>query len=79
MLDIKNNYKNKYATQRCRKCNQEDETQDHVLSACEAIHTTEDTKVYAKDLFDNNREILQSMCSSLNQGLRDLETQMHTQ
>lgn len=34
MLDIKNNYKNKYTNNTCRLCKQQDETQEHIFERC---------------------------------------------
>ena len=98
MLDIKNNFKNKYATLHCRKCNEEIETQEHIFETCRGIHTTEETKIYTEDIFGDNTEKLQTeakkildimdklhetttdqMCSSLNEGLSELVTQLRTQ
>jgi hypothetical protein len=38
MLDVKNNYRNKYRDLVCRGCGKQDETQQHVLEECETIH-----------------------------------------
>ena len=40
MLDVKNNYKNKYRDNLCRKCGNSEETQEHILQECIEIHTT---------------------------------------
>ena len=39
MLEVKENYKNKYPDQKCRMCNVADETQEHILQTCPKIHT----------------------------------------
>ena len=38
MLHVKNNYKNAYKDLTCRACQKENETQEHVLATCPAIH-----------------------------------------
>ena len=45
MIDIKNNFRNKYNDLLCRVCNKADETQEHVLENCPVIHQTKDTKL----------------------------------
>ena len=47
MLDVKENYKNKYKDQKCRLCKESDETQEHVLQYCPKIH--QDTSLITRD------------------------------
>jgi len=52
MLDVKENFKNKYpGTQGCRMCNEEPETQKHILEDCKGVHADDTTKVTKEDLF----------------------------
>ena len=39
MLEIKNNYKNKYIDHKCRLCNTQEEDQMHVLETCTELAT----------------------------------------
>ena len=45
MLDVKNNYKNKYNDLKCRKCKTAEETQQHILQECPAIHTNNQLRI----------------------------------
>ncbi len=54
MLDVKNNFKGKYRDRKCRKCNCDNETQEHILQECRGIHTDEQTKVKTPDLFSED-------------------------
>ena len=51
MLDVKNNFRNKYNDILFSACGDVEETQTHVLEECRAIHTQEDTKVREQDIF----------------------------
>ena len=58
MIEVKNNFRNKYNDQSCRACGETVETQEHVLESCPAIHLTEDTKVRHQDLFQGTSDEL---------------------
>ena len=51
MIDVKNNFKNKYNDLFCRACRKDEETQTHVLEICPEIHKTDETKVRQRDVF----------------------------
>ena len=57
MLDVKNNFRGKYPNMKCRACNEEIETQEHVFTGCEKLHSDESTKIKLADLFDDNADI----------------------
>ena len=46
MLDVKNNFRNKYNNIICRACGVVEETltQSHILEECRVIHLQQDTK-----------------------------------
>ena len=54
MLQVKQNYKNKYKGMVCRGCGQEEETQNHILQECIQIHKDEHTKTTIQELFNNS-------------------------
>ena len=59
MIDVKNNFRNKYTNDTCRKCNQTQETQEHILESCPKIHPGQTLIVITRDdLLENNPEIL---------------------
>ena len=57
MLDVKGNYKNKYQDNRCRQCQKEEETQNHVLAECERTRETNNT-ITTQELFEEDPEKL---------------------
>ena len=69
MIDVKNNFRNKYADTSCRACGSEPETQEHVLETCQILHQTSDSKVSKNDIFaeDTNalRETAQKIIKTL--------------
>ena len=67
MLQVKQNYKNKYKDLVCRGCGQEEETQDHILQECIQIHEDEHTKTTINELFNNSlsTEELQKLAKKL--------------
>ena len=44
MIDVKNNYKNRYHDNICRHCKTEAETQEHILEKCSIIHENNRSK-----------------------------------
>ena len=54
MLDVKNNFRNKYKDTECRLCRVEKETQEHILMECSKLHQDESTKVNLDDIFSPN-------------------------
>ena len=74
MLDIKNNFKNKYKNNmKCRACNETIETQTHVLEECKAIHPNPLTKIRPEHYFGENTETLKSAASNIRRCLEVLE------
>jgi hypothetical protein len=65
MIDIKNNYRGKYANLKCRWCNEEKETQEHVLETCLGIHKDEESKVTLDKLFTDNLDELRQQAKRL--------------
>ena len=51
MIEVKNNFRNKYPDVICRACGEAEETQLHVLEEYQAIHQTEETKVSQPEIF----------------------------
>ena len=51
MLDCKNNFRGKYNNLICRRCGIEDETQEHILEKCQAIHPDDNTRIKSGDIF----------------------------
>ena len=51
MLDVKNNFRNKYPDVICRACGKETETQEHVLETCQTLHMNPSSKVSKSDVF----------------------------
>ena len=54
MLDVKNNFRGKYNDLKCRGCEDQPETQEHVLSECKTIHINPETIVTINDIFCEN-------------------------
>ena len=55
MLNIKSNYKNGNKDNlKCRMCEKEEETQEHVLEDCEKLIHTFDDKIYIEEIFSEN-------------------------
>jgi len=54
MLDIKNNFRNKYPSLKCRRCDAADETQEHVLETCKSLHPDPSHSVKKEEIFSNN-------------------------
>ena len=73
MLHVKNNYKNvcKYLT--CRACQKENETQEHVLATCPAIHNDTTNKIEKYELFSENPEDLKLIYQQLTTTMEKLE------
>ena len=52
MFKTKGNYKKMYTSQICRGCGNDEETQQHILQECKAIHNEEKTKVSVHEIFN---------------------------
>ena len=71
MIDVKNNYRNKYTNTQCRKCNQTTETQKLILEECQEVHTRDETKV-TRNTFKNNPEKLKTTAQKIRHILKTL-------
>ena len=60
MLDVKNNNRGKYNDIKCRKCDAETETQEHILQECPGIHKDDSTKVTTNDIFQDEHTKLRT-------------------
>ena len=54
MLDVKNNFRNKYKDVICRFCAIDIETQEHVLEKCIDIHVDDTTQISKEELFSDD-------------------------
>ena len=73
MLQVKNNYKNAHKNLTCRACKNENETQEHVLTACPVIHNNPNNKIEKYELFSENPEDLKLTYQKLATIMRKLE------
>ena len=74
MLECKGNYKNKYkGSITCRACQKEEETQQHILSECTAIHEKNDTKVTIEEIFTEETNELKQTVEKIQLILTKLE------
>ena len=73
MLQVKNNYKNAHKNLTCRACQKENETQEHVLTACPVIHNNPNNKIEKYELFSENPEDLKLTYHKLTTIMRKLE------
>jgi len=62
MLDIKDNYRNKYTDLKCRLCGKHEETQQHILTECES--TIDDHITIQKDMLFSRSTILLSITAN---------------
>ena len=77
MLKVKANYKNGYPDLRCRMCKIHVETQKHILEECLAMHSDENLKVTAHQLFnDNGMNTLREVASKLESIQKKLDDPM---
>ena len=65
MLDVKNNYRNKYNDLTCRACKNEPETQEHVLEKCSAIHKDPSTTAPRSEIFKENTLTLKTIAKKI--------------
>ena len=74
MLDIKNNFRNKYPDITCRACKKEAETQEHVLETCQTIHQNEETKTSKDEIFNEDPDALQVTAEKIRKNLEKLNS-----
>ena len=73
MIETKSNYKNKYKNNMtCRACGQEEETQNHILQGCNALHQNNENKVNQDDFFTNDITHLKQTAKKINLTLNKL-------
>ena len=75
MLEVKNNYKNKYTSTECRKCKQTTETQEHILTECMSIHTNCENKVNMAIIYSDNITQLKEETCKIKNIMKMLETE----
>lgn len=76
MIKIKTNYKNAHNNTTCRMCKSQEETQQHILNECQALHTDNTTKIDPKDLFTQNKHSLNEIAIKIEKILTSIsETQ----
>ena len=72
MIDVKNNFRNKYRDTTCRACGREPETQEHVLETCQTIHPDPRTKVNTVEIFKDDPGELQVTAMRIRTSLEKL-------
>ena len=72
MLEIKDNYKNKYDNLICRLCKQHEENQKHILEECEEIKK-EGLEIQKTTLFSRSQYIQQENAQKIRKILRKLQ------
>ena len=72
MLDVKNNFREKYKATKCRNCTETTESQEHVLETCAGIHDDDTTKIDINDIFDSNPTNLKTTAKQLTKILEKL-------
>ncbi len=65
MLDVKNNFRNKYRDNLCRGCGQEPETQKHVLEECTTLQIDNQTKTNEGEFFSEDIDILREAAKKI--------------
>lgn len=78
MLDVKDNFRNKYQNLACRACNAADETQQHVLEECEVLHLTGECKAFKEDIFQTHEDKLTTTAANIQNIMNQLENQAKT-
>ena len=74
MLDVKNNFRNKYANLTCRACKVSNETQEHVLNECQILHTNDMLKVSSREIAAEDLETLREASGKIEKIMTKLET-----
>ena len=73
MLKVKNNFRNNSDNIKCRACNEKDETQEHVLSECPAIHVDTSLKVSNMEVEADDVETLKLVSTKVEKIMAKLE------
>ncbi len=66
MLDVKNNFRNKYRDEVCRGCGTTTETQKHVMEECPILHPDEQNRTNETELFSGDLEVLRKAPEKIN-------------
>ena len=74
MIKVKGNYKNGYSDQQCRACKNSQETQNHALAECPAIHPDGLPNRRYIDPFANDMNILKETARYVEKVVEDLNT-----
>ena len=75
MIDVKNNFRGKYNDTKCRKCDAETETQEHILEECPGIHKDNSTKVTRNDIFQDEHTALKATIGKITHIMKILDEQ----
>ena len=65
MLDVKNNFRNKYSNTKCRGCGQDEETQQHVLETCQTLHSDHTLSVSKVEIFKDKQTELKDIATKI--------------
>ena len=74
MLDVKNNYKNKYRDNLCRKCGNSEETQEHILQECIEIHTTNELITEPDEIYGTSITLARNAAHKIQKIMDKLQT-----
>ena len=72
MIDVKNNFRNKYPDITCRACGINPETQEHVLETCQTLHANPCNVVKIEDIFEIDPTALQVTANKIRTTLEKL-------
>ena len=72
MLEIKDNYRNKYENLTCRLCKQNEETQKHILEECDEIKK-EKLQIHKYTLFSRSKYIQQDNAEKIRKIVKKLQ------
>ena len=62
MLRVKHNYRKMFPDTKCRACNMEEETQEHILEACTRIDRKNAGKITIEDIFEEEPKKIEGHC-----------------
>ena len=73
MLPVKNNFRNQHKDMKCRGCNAEIETQNHVLNECSNLHKDQQSQVQKEDIFSEDTHTLKKAAHNIQSILNRIE------
>ena len=79
MIPVKENFRNMHQNNKCRACEAEPETQQHILEECQVLHITGEGKVFEQDIFQENLKTLKEAATNIQDTLNRLEAEAATQ